>query len=80
MKVASRDRQHVYLRRPIQLLYPLEICETEVLGTDSGDSPASSPDAPVSAPVEECDAPTLKEPEKCPTRGELLGPRATELT
>ena len=29
MRVASRDHQHVYLRRPI---HPLEMCETEIPG------------------------------------------------
>ena len=66
MRVASRDRQHVLLRRPLQLLYPLEIHETEIPETGSEDAPASISDVRISVPVEEHDAPTPKEPERRP--------------
>ena len=69
VRVASRDRQHILLRRPLQLLYPLEIHEAETLEASSGDTPISIPDVDISTPVEESDVPTLKEPERCPMRG-----------
>lgn len=44
VRVASRDRQHLYLRRPIQLLYPLEVrCK----------QPSSIPESQVRIPPEE---------------------------
>ena len=69
VRVASRDRQHILLRRPLQLLYPLEIHEAETLEAGSGDTPISIPDVDISTPVEESDVPTLKEPERRPMRG-----------
>ena len=44
VKIASRDRQHSVLRRPIQLLYPLEIhCEsTEPSPSESLSNPENS--------------------------------------
>ena len=63
--LATRDRQHVVLRRPLQLLYPLEIHEAVTPEAGSEGAPASISDICISAPVEECDAPTPKEPERC---------------
>ena len=37
VRVASRDCQHVLLKRPLQLLYPLEIQETGTPVTDTED-------------------------------------------
>lgn len=73
VRVASRDRQHVLLRRPLQLLYLLEIHEAEMPEakmpeTDSEHDPASTPDAQNSAPVEEHECPNLKETEGRPMR------------
>ena len=56
MRVAPRDRQDVLLRRPLQLLYPLEIHEAEVME----DATASTPNVRVSTQVEERDVPTPK--------------------
>ena len=56
VRVASRDCQHVLLRKPLQLLYPLEIHEAEMLEIGSEDAPASVPDVRISAPVEEPDS------------------------
>ena len=66
VRVASRDHQHVLLRRPLQLLYPLEICEADIPEPSSGAAPASSLDVHISDPVGRSDAPTDKEPERCP--------------
>ena len=66
--LATRDRQHVLLRRPLQLLYPLEIHEAETPETSSEDAPASISDVRISAPVDEHGAPTPKEPERRPMR------------
>ena len=68
MRVASRDRQHVLLRRPLQLLYPLEIHEAETPEAGSEGAPASISDVCISAPVEKRDAPTPKEPKRHPMR------------
>ena len=68
VRVATRDRQHILLRRPLQLLYPLEICGTEPLEPGSGDMPASTSDDLTSSPVEEDNVPALKEPERRPMR------------
>ena len=51
VRVASRDRQHVLLRRPLQLLYPLEIHEAELPEAGSEDAPASFSDVRILAPV-----------------------------
>ena len=59
VRVATRDRQHVLLRRPLQLLYPLEICEAEMPEPNPKVAPTSNPDGHISASVEEHDAPTL---------------------
>ena len=59
MRVASRNHQHVLLRRPLQLLYPLEFHEDGTPETDSEDARASIPDVCISAPVEEHDCPAL---------------------
>ena len=66
VRVASRDRQHDLLRRPLQLLYPLEIHEVEMPETDSEHDPASTPDAQNSPPVEGHECPNLKETEGRP--------------
>ena len=73
VRVASRDRQHVLLRRPLQLLYPLEIHEAKMPETDSE---AELTHRPVSAQVDTCDAPTHEEPERRPVR--VAAKRATE--
>ena len=36
VRVATRDRQHTLLKRPIQLLYPLEIGGSESSGDTTG--------------------------------------------
>ena len=51
VRVALRDRQHVLLRRPVQLLYPLEICEA-IMGVDSTHAVPNIP-GPISASPEE---------------------------
>ena len=56
MRVASRNHQHVLLRRPLQLLRFHEDVTPE---TDSEDARASIPDVCISAPVEEHDCPAL---------------------
>ena len=66
MRVVSRDRQHVQLRRSPKLLYPMEIHEAEMPETGSEDAPGSILEVRLSAPVKEHDAPTLKEPERPP--------------
>ena len=87
MRVASRDCQHVVLRRPLQLLYPLEIREAENSDTGTEDALAS---AAIESPVdiEPRDGPVPKEPERRPMRaaakrankkGKGLDPRVTEL-
>ena len=60
MRVAPRDRQDVLLRRPLQLLYPLEIHEAEVTEPSVEDAPASTPNVHASSQVEERDVPTPK--------------------
>ena len=47
VRVALRDRQHVLLRRPVQLLYPLEIREA-MMGVDSTHAVPNIP-GPISA-------------------------------
>lgn len=61
VRVASRDCQHVILKRLLQLLYPLEICEA---GTPVTDTEDVAPDTHVSTPIEECDDPTQGTPER----------------
>ena len=41
VRVAARDCQHVLLRRPLQLLYQLQIHEAKMPETGSEDAPAS---------------------------------------
>ena len=67
VRVASRGRQHVVLRRPLQLLYPLEIREAENSDTGAEDAFAS---AAIESPVdiERRDGPVPKEPERRPMR------------
>ena len=60
VRVASRDHQHVLLRRPLQLLYPLEIHEAEKPEPGSEDGPTSIQDVHISAPVEEHECPLLR--------------------
>ena len=76
VRVASRDRQHVLLRRPLQLLYPLELREADMPESTSGAEPASSPDVHISNPVGESGAPTPEIPERRPIRAAAR--RATE--
>ena len=59
MRVASRNLQHVLLRRPLQLLYPLEFHGDETPEAESEDAHASIPDVCISAPVGEHDCPAL---------------------
>ena len=75
MRVASRNLQHVLLRRPLQLLYPLEFHENETPETESEDARASIPDVCISAPVEEhvdCHALNIRSQRDAPC---LLQPR-----
>lgn len=65
VRVASRDRQHTLLKRPLQLLYPLEICEPETPQLPSEAECEPSPDQPASDPAETLDAPS---PARYPTR------------
>ena len=58
VKVASRDRQHSILKRPIQLLYPLEIqCESTETScaktTLDPESNESSPDGDIATLTEQ---------------------------
>ena len=62
MRVASRDCQHVQLRRSLQLLYPLEIHEAEAPETSCEYAPGSILDVRLSAPVEEHDTPPERRP------------------
>ena len=65
VRVASRDRQQVVLRRPLQLLYLLEICEAE--NSDTGTEDAftyAAIESPID--VELRDGPVSKEPERRP--------------
>ena len=54
VKVARRDRQHLYLKRPIQLLYPLETPrqQSDLQASDSltVDDPDPKEDATVVRP------------------------------
>ena len=43
VRVASRDRQHTVLKRPVQLLYPLEISQSEHLDNTSGGTTSGQP-------------------------------------
>ena len=43
VRVASRDRQHTLLKRPVQLLYPLEISQSEHLDNTSGGTTSAQP-------------------------------------
>ena len=56
VRVASRNRQHVLLKRPLQLLYPLEIHVAE------GNQPPSGREQQLSEPEQTMplDTPTLK--------------------
>ena len=67
VRVASRDCEHILLKRPLQLLYSLEIHETELSRPSSGDVPTSFPDALVSTPVERGEVTNIKKPQmRCP--------------
>ena len=46
----------------------MEVHEAETPEAGSEDAPASISDVRISAPVEKCDAPTPKEPERRPMR------------
>ena len=62
VRVASRDRQHTLLKRPVQLLYPLEISQPEHLDDTSGGTTNAQPQPdktsetrePVTEPLETC--------------------------
>ena len=64
VRVASRDRQYILLKRPLQLLYPLEIREAEMLKVMSEDTSVFCHDGPISDPVDESDVSTSEEPER----------------
>ena len=63
VRVASRDRQHALLKRPVQLLYPLEISQPEHLDHTSGGTTSAQPQPdktpetrePVTEPLETCE-------------------------
>ena len=68
VRVAARDRQHALMRRPLRLLYPLEIHRAELPGNVSEDT--SDSNAAVYTPPQEEDqvSSTLMEPERRPVR------------
>ena len=68
MRVASRDRQHIFLKRPLQLLYPLEIQATEMLEPNSKEMLISNHNVHMPAALEDGDVPTLNDLERRPTR------------
>lgn len=76
VRVASGDHQHVLSRRPLQLLYSLEIHDPEMLEPGSRAAPASCPDVHISVPVGKNDAPTHKRPKRCQIQ--VAAKRATE--
>ena len=43
VRVASRDRQHTLLKRPVQLLYPLEFSQPEHLDNTLGGTTSAQP-------------------------------------
>ena len=63
VRVASRDSQHTLLKRPVQLLYPLEISQPEHLVNTSGGTtsiqpqPDKTPETcePVTEPLKTCE-------------------------
>ena len=59
VRVATRDRQHTLLKRPLQLLYPLEIHEPEPPKAPSENVPIVSRDEQTS---------DIPMPERCPVR------------
>ena len=62
VRVASRDRQHTLRKRPVQLLYPLEISQTEHPDNTSEGTTSAQPQPdetpatrePVTEPLETC--------------------------
>ena len=85
VRLSSRDRQHIFLKRPLQLLYPLEIRTTEMLEPNSKEMPTSNHNVYMPAAPEDGDVPTLNVPERRPTRAaarkarETIGAWAEEL-
>ena len=77
VRVASRDHQHIFLKRPLQLLYPLEIRTTEMLEPNSKEMPTSYHNVHMPAAPEDGDVPTLNEPEKRSTRAAARKARET---
>ena len=67
MRVAARDRQHIFLKRPLRLLYSLEIQATEMLQPNSKEMPTSNHNVHMPAALEDGDVPTLNELERRPT-------------
>lgn len=65
VKVASRDRQHTLLKRPLQLLYPLEVPQLQTVDPAEGQSATFESETSESAPVE-CDS--VEAPQRRPMR------------
>ena len=76
MRVAARDRQHIFLKRPLQLLYPLEIQANEMLEPNS-EMPTSNHNVHMPAALEDGDVPTLNELERRPTHAASRKARET---
>lgn len=61
VRVATRNRQHTLLKRPLQLLYPLEIRECESVEASSDNVPPPSSQGDDQTPV-------APEPKRYPVR------------
>ena len=66
VRVASRDRQHVVLRRPLQLLYPLEIPGEEYRANTKDATPSATVEPSVE--VEQRDGLATEAPKRYPVR------------
>ena len=70
VKVASQNRQHPLLRRPIQVLYPLEVHSQEKApaATVSDDCEPETQSQENSVPTEPPQSPPEQEPRRCSQR------------
>ena len=62
--LGGRDRQHILFNRPLQLLYPLDICEAVMLKVTSEDRSVSCHDGPTSDPVNQSGVSISEKPKK----------------
>ena len=63
VRVASRNKQHTLLKRPVQLLYPLEISQPEQPGDTPSSAQPQSEDIPATR-----ERLNIPEPVQCPVR------------